>query len=100
MEHHPTVCDAAWSVAVQHGGAGTILAAAVRLADAALARADGGYDRRLVQTIYDECSAYISCVAARSDSAAPCMLESVVRNRYPAELAAALAMFENMQFSA
>ena len=70
-----------------------ILAAAVAAADASLERDDPRYDRQLVEAIYGERSSYVSGVAARSPTAARRMLESVVRNRYPAELAAALAMF-------
>lgn len=90
---HPAVRDAAWSVAVQHGGAAAILTTAVAVADAALARFDPGYDRRLVEAIYAERAAYVRRVAARSSAAAKRTLEAVVRSRYPAELAAALDMF-------
>jgi hypothetical protein len=92
---HRAVRDAAWSVAVQHGGAATVLAVAVADADAALARDDAGYDRRLIEAIYAERSAYVLRVAARSGPAARRTLESVVRNRYPDERAQALAMFED-----
>ncbi len=92
---HPAVRDAAWSVAVQHGGAATILAAGVVRADAGCARGEAAYDRALVQAIYAERSAYVLRVAARAglDSAQGRVLQSIVRSRYPAELAAALAMF-------
>lgn len=91
---HDAVRDTAWSVAVQHGGAAGILAGAVRIADAALPRGHAGYDRRLVEAIYAERSAYVLRVAARSGATARRTLEGVVANRYPRELAAALAMFE------
>lgn len=84
--------DAAWSVAVQHGAAGRILAAAVAAADADLPRGDPGYDRRLVEAIYAERTAYVQRVAARSSAPVRRMLEGIVRNRYPAERAAALRM--------
>jgi hypothetical protein len=92
---HPAVRDAAWSVAVQHGGAATILAAGVVRADAGGGRGDAAYDRALVQAVYAERSAYVLRLAARAglDSAQGRVLQSIVRNRYPAELAAALAMF-------
>lgn len=90
---HPAVRDAVWSVAVQHGGAATILTTAVAVADAALARSLESYDRRLVEAIYAERSAYVQRVAARGSAATRRTLEAVVRSRYPAELAAALAMF-------
>lgn len=93
---HQAVRDAAWSVAVQHGGAATILNAAVERADLAPGRANGGYDRALVVAIYAERSAYVLRVAARAGlaSAQGRLLASLTRNRYPAELAAALALFE------
>jgi hypothetical protein len=92
---HPAVRDAAWSVAVQHGGAAAILSAGVARADQAVARDGDGYDRRLVQAIYAEREAYVSRLAARAGtvSATGRMLAAIVRNRYPAELAQALALF-------
>jgi hypothetical protein len=93
---HPAVRDVTWSVAVQHGGAATILARGVAQADAAHGRLDAGYDRALVEAIYAERSAYVLRVAARAGpaSAEGHMLQSITRKRYPAELAAALAMFD------
>jgi hypothetical protein len=93
---HPAVRDVTWSVAVQHGGASSILATAVTKADAASGRDEAGYDRALVEAIYAERSAYVSRVAARAGlaSVAGRTLQSITRNRYPAELAAALAMFD------
>lgn len=95
-KRHPAVRDASWSVAVQHGGAAGILADAVAGADASRQRGDAGYDRGLVEAIYASRTAYILRVAARAGagSAQGRTLQSVVRNRYPAELAAALAMFD------
>jgi hypothetical protein len=92
---HPAVRDAAWSVAVQHGGAAAILSAGVARADQAVVREGDGYDRRLVQAIYAEREAYVSRLAARAGtgSATGRMLAAIVRNRYPAELAQALALF-------
>jgi hypothetical protein len=91
---HPAVRDVAWSVAVQHGGAAGILASGVARADAAHDRDDADYDRALIEAIYSERSAYVLRVAARAGlaSAEGRMLEAITRNRYPAELAAALAM--------
>lgn len=93
---HAAVRDASWSVAVQHGGAAGILADAVTGTDAARERDDAGYDRALVEAIYAARSAYVLRVAARAglDSAQGRTLQSVVRGRYPAELAAALALFD------
>jgi hypothetical protein len=93
---HPAVRDAAWSVAVQHGGATTILAAAVGDADASPGRSAAAYDRALVEAIYAERGAYVLRIAARAGlaSAQGRMLQSIVHDRYPAERAAALAMFD------
>lgn len=96
---HAAVRDAAWSVAVQHGGAARILSGAVAAADDVLARDDAGYDRELVEAIYAQRSAYVLRVAGRSGSAVRKMLEAVVRGRYPAERAAALRMFEDAALS-
>jgi len=92
---HQAVRDATWSVAVQHGRAARILAAAVAQAEAELAR-DGAsaYDRALIEAIYAQRSRYVLGVAERSGAAGARMLRSVVANRYPAELKAALAMLE------
>jgi len=90
---HAAVRDASWSVSVQHGGAAGILAEAVARADAAMGRDAPGYDRSLVEAIYCVRCDYVLSVASRSAGGARVTLESVVRNRYPAELKAALAMF-------
>lgn len=91
---HDAVRDAVWSVAVQHGGASRILMAALARAQALAGAHDPGFDRTLVEAIYAERSAYVLAVAGRSASSARRTLESVVRNRYPAELADALAMLD------
>ena len=92
---HQAVRDATWSVAVQHGRAARLLAAAVEKADAVLPRKDGGYDRRLVEAVYAERTEYVLQLAGRSKEPARSTLEAITRNRYPAELAAARAMFED-----
>lgn len=89
---HAVVRDVAWSVAVQHGGATGILADGVAAADAGAGREAAGYDRALVEAIYAARTAYVLRVAARGSVATRATLESVARNRYPAERAAALAM--------
>ena len=91
---HCAVRDTAWAVAVQEGGAAGRLAQAVARADAGPGRGDAGYDRALVEAIYEARSAYVLRIAARAGpgSAQGRMLQSIARNRYPAELAAALAM--------
>lgn len=93
---HAAVRDASWSVAVQHAGAAGVLIDAVTDTDAARERDETGYDRVLVEAIYTVRAAYVLRVAARAgtDSAQGRTLQSIVRGRYPAELAAALAMFE------
>lgn len=92
---HPAVRDAAWSVAVQHGGAGKILIDAVKRADVDEPRASGGYDRALVEAIYAARASYVLAVAARASSAAERRtLVSITERRYPAERSAALAMLE------
>lgn len=98
---HGAVRDVTWSVAVQHGGAATILAAGVARADAAHAREGAGYDRALVEAIYAERSAYVLRVASRAGlgTAQGRTLQGVTRSRYPAELKAALAMFEASAFA-
>ena len=90
---HAAVRDAAWSVAVQHGAAARILGDAIADADALMDRAAPGYDRALVEAIYARRSAYVQDVAARSAAPARRTFEAITRQRYPAELAAALAMF-------
>jgi len=91
---HRAVRDAAWSVAVQHGGAARILNAAVRQADENGARAELGYDRALLHAIYAHRSAYVLRVAERSGPGAQRTLRSLTRSRYPQELKAALAMLD------
>jgi hypothetical protein len=91
---HPAVRDVAWSVAVQHGGAAAILAAGVDKASAALGGGGAGYDRALVEAIYAERTDYVLRLARRAGLASPqgALLQSITKNRYPAERAAALAM--------
>jgi hypothetical protein len=92
---HDAVRDATWSVAVQHGRAARILTKAIAQAEAGLARDAGpGFDRALIEAIYAQRTAYVVQVAERSGAAAARMLRSITRNRYPAELSAALEMLE------
>ena len=92
---HQAVRDATWSVAVQHGRAARLLAAAVGKADAVLSREDLGYDRQLVEAVYGERAEYVLRLAGRSKEPVRSTLEAITRNRYPAELAAARSMFED-----
>jgi hypothetical protein len=98
---HGAVRDVTWSVAVQHGGAATILAAGVARADARHSRGAAAYDRALVETIFAERSAYVLRVAARTGlgTAQGRTLQGITQSRYPAELKAALAMFETPAFA-
>lgn len=89
---HRAVRDAVWSVSVQHGGAVRILAAAIADADADLSRTDSAYDRRLIEAIYTQRTQYVQRIASRLGSSERRTLQNVVRNRYPSELRAALAM--------
>lgn len=91
---HRAVRDAVWSVSVQHGGAATILNAAVAEVDATLLRSRADYDRALIVAIYAQRSAYVLRVAGRSGAAEARTLRAIAENRYPAELKAALAMLE------
>ena len=93
---HDAVRDAVWSVAVQHGGAARILAAAVRRADAGGARSGPAYDRRLIEAIYAERSAYVQRISGAKSLAAGerATLSAMVHRRYPAERSDALAMLD------
>ena len=79
------VRDVTWSVAVQHGGAAKILIAAI-------GRAGAGDSRKLIEAIYAERTSYVMRVARRYSGGQRATLEAITRNRYPAELADALAM--------
>lgn len=94
---HDAVRDATWSVSVQHAGAAIILNRAVAATDAQLARTDPGYDRALINNIYAARTDYVLNVARTSTSLTAgerAQLVDVTRNRYPAELAQALAMLD------
>lgn len=93
-ERHLAVREATWSVAVQHGGAVQVLASAIERTRMAMAAEVPGFDRQLVEDIYLERAAYVLRVAERSGAAERRVLQSIVRNRYPAELADVLKLFE------
>lgn len=80
------VRDATWSVSVQHGKAVDILLGAISDAGA------GASDADLLRALYKRRSAYVRAIAERNTGATRRTLLSVVENRYPAELAQALAM--------
>jgi LysM repeat protein len=95
---HDAVRDAVWSVSVQHAGAATILRDAVARTDAQLARTDPGYDRALINNIYDRRTEYVLDVARnnpRLTAGERQQLISITQNRYPAERRDALAMLDN-----
>ena len=91
---HDAVRDVTWSVAVQHGAGASILIAAILDTDARAVRDEPGYDRLLVEAVYRHRSDYVTQVAQRSSAASRRTLMTVVNTRYPAELRAALAMFD------
>lgn len=90
------VCDAAWSTAVQHGGAACILIDATRQTLALTQEHDPDFDRRLIEAIYDARSAYVMKVAERPrvSEGQRALLRSVVRNRFVAERRDALALLD------
>lgn len=79
--------DATWSVGVQHGGAVRILTDAIKAAGGKSAS-----DEKLLRAIYKRRSDYVRSVANKHTGTTRQGLLSVVENRYPAELQAALAM--------
>ncbi|MCX7282684.1 MAG: hypothetical protein NTX28_01345 [Novosphingobium sp.] len=93
---HDAVRDATWSVAVQHARAVIILTEAINACDLACARTDPAYDRKLVESIYKRRTDYVLGVAAnpKLKKAEQDQLISITKNRYPAELAQALAMID------
>lgn len=92
---HRAVRDATWSVAVQHGRAAVILVDAVKAVLAQFSPNDrAAFDRALIEAIYAKRSTYVLRVAERASAAPARTLRSIVRNRYPAELEAALAMLD------
>lgn len=92
---HDAVRDATWSVSVQHGGAASILISAIDATDPTTARDAPGYDKKLVEAIYKARTDYVLKVASnpKLPQAQRDQLISITKNRYPKELAGALAMF-------
>lgn len=87
------VRDACWSCAVQHGRAAQIVIRAVAAVDLNPGRNDAGFDVALVRAIYAERCAYLRKIAATADAGTRQTLNAILTNRYPDELARALAMF-------
>jgi hypothetical protein len=92
------VRQVAWSVAIQHGGARTILTAAVRRTDRSLRRNDPSYQRALIGNIYDERAAYTERARleelAIGNTKKAQGLENVIKNRFPQERADALRLLD------
>jgi hypothetical protein len=92
---HDAVRDATWSTAVQHAGAASVLLTAVGACDQAHARTSADYDRALIEALYKARIDYVRGVAKnpKLPKAQRDQLNSITRNRFPAELADALRMF-------
>ncbi|MEG3166364.1 hypothetical protein U1701_17380 [Sphingomonas sp. PB2P19] len=88
------VSDVAWSCAVQHAGAPNILIEAIDVTDRNTARDDPAYDRQLIEATYATRKAYVLHVASNPKLAPGerAQLISITKNRYPKELAKALAI--------
>jgi hypothetical protein len=96
------VRDAAWSCAVQHVKAAAIVIDAIDTADRATDRSDPGYDRQLIEAIYDARAAYVTRLA-RNPKLKPGerkQLVAITQARYPKERAKALAMLDAAESSA
>jgi hypothetical protein len=96
------VRDAAWSCAVQHVKAAAIVIDAIDTADRAADRSDPGYDRQLIEAIYDARAAYVARLA-RNPKLKPGerkQLVAITQARYPKERAKALAMLDAAESSA
>jgi hypothetical protein len=78
-----------WSVAVQHGRAQVILGRAIDQTDSVLDRDNKGYDRILINNIYDERSSYVLKNVSPKSTA-----QSLATNRYPQERKDALRMLD------
>ena len=88
------VRDAVWSCAVQHEKAAALLIDAIVAADRASDRGAPGYDRRLIEAIYDARAAYVGKLASnpKLKPGERKQLAAITRSRYPQERAKALAM--------
>ncbi|ATY32525.1 VgrG-related protein [Sphingomonas psychrotolerans] len=89
--------DVIWSCAVQHRGAPNIVIQAIDVADRSINRAAPDYDRKLIEAIYAARIAYVRGVAANGKLSAGerAQLLSITQNRYPKELAKALALYDS-----
>ena len=75
-------CDAIWSMAVQHGHAAQLIVATVEALRERVPITDAGYDRALINALYDRRENYVSALG----------LKDLVKNRYQPERRDALAM--------
>lgn len=92
---HDALRDVVWSCAVQHAGAPDILIDAIDKTDAATARTAPAYDRKLIEAVYKRRIDYVLDVAKNKNNAGEkAQLISITQNRYPKELAKALAMYD------
>lgn len=80
----PAVRDVVWSMSVQHGRAATLVRDAVRSLEGRVAPNDSGYDRALVNALYDRREAY-----ARQQGFA-----DLIQSRYVPERRDALRMLD------
>lgn len=109
------VREAVWSVTVQHGGAATILADAVRRTNERLLHSNADRDETLINSIYDARADYVTRLRDRAKRAADLPKNKTKRrrlmrivagfnntlmNRYPRERAAALALLRAERTSA
>lgn len=78
----PGVCDVIWSMSVQHGRAAQLIVATVEALKARVPVDDPGYDRALINALFDR----------REDYVRPLGLDQLIRNRYVPERRDALAM--------
>ncbi len=86
------VRDAVWSTAVQHASAPGLLKAAVTKADPKAARGTLEHDSATIEAIYLGRTALVSTLAQNaSKPAVHQTMLNIIANRYPDELAAALA---------
>ncbi len=76
------VCDALWSMSVQHGRAAQLVVATVEALRSRVPLEDASYDRALVNALYDRREAYVRALG----------LNDLVKNRYVPERRDALAM--------
>lgn len=99
------VREAAWSVAVQHGNAAMILCDALRKTDGDLRkvnphyrRHEPGYERRLIDHIYDRRAEYVAALRdkelARGEYKKAQQYINILENRYPEERSETLRMLE------